>query len=329
MGAKMMHQVRNVLLSVALALACVLTAVTGASAQNGPIKILVGLPPGGAVDIGARLLGQKLQASLGQTVVVENRPGASTRLATQALKASEPNGQTLMVAPDAIVVLYPHVFREVGYDPLKDLTPISKLLFWSYGFAVPAASPAKTFTEFVALAKADPKFAQFASPSTGSSQHILGLQLGGLIGARLDHIPFKGAADAINAMLGNSVPSAILTLGELTNLHQGGKARVLATFTAARTTDLNEVPTFAELGYPAMRSNGVVSVFGPAGMKPELVERISRAVRDAVADPDVKARIAAMGMEAQGSTSQELDAYDRSELERWRNVVKASGYVPE
>jgi tripartite-type tricarboxylate transporter receptor subunit TctC len=329
MGAKMMHQVRNVLLSVALTLACVLTAITGASAQNGPIKILVGLPPGGAVDIGARLLGQKLQASLGQTVIVENRPGASTRLATQALKASEPTGQTLMVAPDAIVVLYPHVFRDVGYDPLKDLTPISKLLFWSYGFAVPAASPAKTFTEFVALAKADPKFAQFASPSTGSSQHILGLQLGGLIGAKLDHIPFKGAADAINAMLGNSVPSAILTLGELTNLHQGGKARVLATFTAVRTADLTEVPTFAELGYPALQANGVVSVFGPAGMKPELVERISSAVRDALADPDVKARIAAMGMEAQGSTSQELDAYDRSELERWRNVVKASGYVPE
>ncbi len=130
-------------------------------------------------------------------------------------------------------------------------------------------------------------------------------------------------------MLGNSVPSAILTLGELTNLHQGGKARVLATFTAARTSDLPEVPTFAEMGYPAMRANGVVSVFGPAGMKPELVERISRAVRDAVADPEVKARTATMGMEAQGSTAQELDAHDRSEPERWRDVVKASGYVPE
>lgn len=324
-----MHHGRRFLLSGMLALVCVLAGITGASAQNGPIKILVGLPAGGAVDIGARLLGQKLQTSLGQTVIVENRPGASTRLATQALKASEPNGQTLMVAPDAIVVLYPHVFREVGYDPLKDLTPISKLLFWSYGFAVPAASPAKSFAEFVALAKADPKLAQFASPSTGSSQHILGLQLGGLIGTKLDHIPFKGAADAINAMLGNSVPSAILTLGELTNLHQSGKVRVLATFTAARTADLPEVPTFTEIGYPAMRSNGVVSVFGPPGMKPELVERISRAVRDAVADPDVKARVATMGMEAQGSTSEELDAYDRSELERWRDVVKASGYVPE
>jgi tripartite-type tricarboxylate transporter receptor subunit TctC len=320
---------RYVLLSMSLALFGSLSCIGGAGAQSGPIKILVGLPPGGAVDISARLVGQKLQASLGQSVVVENRPGASTRLAVQALRAAEPNGQTLLVAPDAIVVLFPHVFREVGYDPLKDLTPISKLLFWSYGFAVPAASPAKSFAEFVALAIADPKFAQFASPSTGSSQHILGLQLGGLIGAKLDHIPFKGAADAINAVLSNSVPSAILTLGELTNLHQNGKARILATLTTARTTDLPEVPTLTELGYPALQANGVVSVFGPAGMKPELVERISRAVRDAVNDPEVKAKIAVMGMEAKGSTPQELDAYDRSELERWRDVVRASGYVPE
>jgi tripartite-type tricarboxylate transporter receptor subunit TctC len=324
-----MHQVRNILRSISLALLCVLSCSAGASAQSGPIKILVGLPPGGAVDIGARLVGQKLQASLGQTVVIENRPGASTRLAVQALKASEPNGQTLLVAPDAIVVLFPHVFRELGYDPLKDLTPISKVLFWSYGFAVPADSPAKTFAEFVALAKSDPKFAQFASPSTGSGQHILGLQLGGLIGVKLNHIPFRGAADAMNAILGNSVPSAILTLGELTNLHQSGKTRVLATFTAARTTDLPNVPTFAEIGYPALQATGVVSVFGPAGMKPDLVERISSAVRDALNDPEVKAKITAMGMEAKGSTPQELDAYDRAELERWRDVVKASGYVPE
>jgi len=325
----MMHQARNFLLSMLLAFISTLSCIADAGAQNGPIKILVGLPPGGAVDISARLVGQKLQAALGQTVFVENRPGASTRLAVQALRVSEPNGQTLMVAPDAIITLYPHVFREVGYDPLKDLTPISRVVFWSYGFAVPTDSPAKTFAEFIALAKANPKFAQYASPSTGSNQHILGLQLGGLIGAKLDHIPFKGAADAINALLGNSVPSAILTLGELTNLHQGGKARILATFTAARTADLPNVPTLAEIGYPAMQSNGAVAVFGPAGMKPELVERISAAVRDALTDPEVKAKITGMGMEAKGSTPQELDAYNRSELERWRGVVKASGYVPE
>ncbi len=247
----------------------------------------------------------------------------------QVLKASEPNGQTLLVAPDAIVTLFPHVFREVGYDPFKDLTPISQILSWSFGFAVPAASPAKTFAEFVALAKADPKYAMFASPSTGSGQHVLGLQLAGLIGVKLEHVPFRGAADAMNALLSNSVPSTILTLGELTNLHEGGKARILATFTTVRTSELPAVPTFTELGYPAMQASGAVAMFGPAGMDPALTERISKAVRDALDDPELKAKISKMGMEAKSSTPQELAAYDRAELERWGGVVKASSYVPE
>jgi len=320
---------RNLILSVGLALVCALTNAAGARAQSGPIKILVGLPPGGAVDISARMVGEKLQGSLGQPVVVENRPGASTRIAVQALRASEPNEQTLLVAPDAIVTLFPHVFREVGYDPFRDLTPISQILSRSFGFAVPTASPAKTFAEFVALAKSDPKFALFASPSTGSGQHVLGLQLAGLIGVKLEHVWFRGAADAMNALLSNSVPSTILTLGELTNLHQAGKARILATFTTARTADLPDVPTFTELGYPAMQATGAVAMFGPAAMDPALTERIGRAVRDALADPELRAKIQKMGMEAKSSTPQELDALDRAELERWGKVVKASGYVPE
>jgi len=325
-----MQRVLAFILLTGLMVACALAGVTSANAQSGPIKILVGLPPGGAVDIGARLVGEKLAVSLGQPVVVENRPGASTRIAVQALRASEPNGQTLLVAPDAIVTLFPHVFREVGYDPIKDLTPISQILSWSLGFAVPAASPAKTFAEFVALAKSDPKqFALFASPSTGSGQHVLGLQLGDLIGAKLQHVPFRGAADAMNALLSNSVPCTILTLGELTNLHQSGKARILATFTTVRTPELPDVPTFTEIGYPAMQAGGGVAMFGPAGMDPALTERISKAVRDALDDPELKAKIAKMGMEAKSSTPQELAAYDRAELERWGNVVKASGYVPE
>jgi tripartite-type tricarboxylate transporter receptor subunit TctC len=319
----------RLVLLAALTLAGALVNAVPGHAQNGPIKILVGLPPGGAVDIGARIVGEKLQGSLGQPVVVENKPGASTRIAVQALKASEANGQTLLVAPDAIVTLFPHVFKEVGYDPFKDLTPISQILHWSYGFAVPDASPAKTFAEFVALAKADPKFAFFASPSTGSQQHILGLQLGNLIGAKLDHVPFKGAADAMNALLGNSVPSAILTLGELTNLHQSGKVRVLATFTTSRTADLPGIPTFTEIGYSQMQATGAVAMFGPGGMAPALTERISKAVQNALADPTVKAKILNMGMEARSSTPQELGALGRSELARWGDVVKASGYVPE
>ena len=138
-------RIRNFAYLAMLTLASAFLSTAPGHAQNGRIKILVGLPPGGAVDIAARLVGEKLQASLAERVLVENRPGASTRIALQVVKASEPNGQTLLVAPDAVVTLFPHVFKELGYDPFKDLTPISQILHWSYGFAVPQASPAKTF----------------------------------------------------------------------------------------------------------------------------------------------------------------------------------------
>jgi tripartite-type tricarboxylate transporter receptor subunit TctC len=157
----------------------------------------------------------------------------------------------------------------------------------------------------------------------------VGVLLGCVWGGRLGNLRGRGAADAMNALLGNSVPSAILTLGELTNLHQAGKARILATFTTVRTADLPEVPTFTEIGYPAMQAGGGVAMFGPAGMDPALTERISKAVRDALDDPEVKAKIRKMGMDAKSSTPQELAAYDLAELERWRAVVKASGYIPE
>jgi tripartite-type tricarboxylate transporter receptor subunit TctC len=304
-GVILVLHIRSYVLLAMLTLAGALG--DAAHAQDGPIRILVGLPPGGAVDIAARLVGEKLQA----------------------VKASEPNGQMLLVAPDAVVTLFPHVFKEPGYDPFKDLTPISQILQWSYGFAVPQASPAKTFAEFVALAKTDPKFSFYASPSTGSQQHILGLQLGDLVGAKLDHVPFKGAADVMNALLGNSVPSSILTLGELTNLHQSGKVRILATLTTSRTAELPDVPTFTELGYPQMQASGAVAMFGPAGMAPALTERLSKAVQAALSDQGVQARILKMGMEARSSTPQELDDLGRSELARWGSVVKASGYVPE
>jgi tripartite-type tricarboxylate transporter receptor subunit TctC len=166
----LMRNIRSLISLTLLLLAGSLVEAELGHAQNGPIKILVGLPPGGAVDIAARLVGEQLQGSLGQPVVVENKPGASTRIAVQALKSSEPNGQTLLVAPDAIVTLFPHVFKKVGYDPFKDLTPISQILYWSYGFAVPEASPAKTFAEFVTLAKADPKFSlRRRQPVAGST----------------------------------------------------------------------------------------------------------------------------------------------------------------
>jgi tripartite-type tricarboxylate transporter receptor subunit TctC len=325
-----MWNIRASMLPIGLGLLAVaLSGVAGANAQNGPIKILLGVAPGGAIDAAARIAGEKLHVSLGQPVVVESLATASNRIAIQALKASEPNGQTLLVAPAAIVTLFPLIFRDVGYDPLKDLTPISPILSRSFAFGVPANSPAKTFAEFVALAKADPKFARYATPAAGTEQEALGLQLGDLTGVKLENVPLQGTADSDSALSSGSMPSAILTADRLTRLQKAGKARILATFNPARTADLPDVPTFTELGYPALQARDVVAMFGPAGMDPALTARLNKAVRDALADPEVRAKILKLGAEPESSTAQELDTADRAALERWAKVLKASRHVRE
>lgn len=301
-------------------------ATSGAAAQQ-PMRIIVGLPAGGSSDILARLLADKFQVSLGKNVVVENRPGASARLGVQAVKAAAPDGNTLLVTPGAIVNLYPHVFKNLGYDPFTDLSPISKLGVWDFGFAVSADSPAKTLADYIKLAKSDPKFAMFGSPSSGSPQHLLGVQMSGLIGVPLEHVWFKGAADNLNALLSNAVPSSILGLGDLRSLYESGKVRVLATFGKERSPLMPEIPTMTELGYPALQATGGIAIYGPGGMPESLQESLSAAVKAALDDPIVKERILAMGIMPTSSKPKELLAADRADLAGWHDSAKASGFV--
>jgi len=302
---------------------------SSANAQTQTVRLFVGLPAGGSVDVLARLLADKLQTSLGKNVIVENRPGASGRIAVQAIKASPPDGSALLVTPGAIVHLYPHVFKNLGYDPFKDLTPISKLVSWDFGFAVPASSPAKTVADFVTAAKADQKAAFYGSPSSGSPQHLLGVQMAGALGVPLQHVWFKGAADTVTALIGGSVPSAVLALGDLSQQHKAGTLRVLATFSKERSALLPDVPTMTELGYPSLQATGGVAFYGPGGMSNDLTESLSHAVRAAFDDPTVRDRILKMDIVPVSSTPKELLDYDRTELERWSDSAKASGYVAD
>jgi tripartite-type tricarboxylate transporter receptor subunit TctC len=305
-----------------------LGAANPASAQQ-TVRLFVGLPAGGSVDTLARLLADKLQVSMGRNVIVENRPGASARIAVQTVKASPPDGSALLVTPGAIINLYPHVFKNLGYDPFKDLTPISKLVTWDFGFAVPAKSSVKTFADFIKAARADAKAAVYGSPSSGSPQHLLGVQMAELLGVPLQHVWFKGAADTVNALLSDAVPSAILGLGDLTQQHKAGQLRVLATFSKERSISMPDVPTMIELGYPALHATGGVAFYGPGGMSNELGETLSRAIKVALDDPMVKDRILKMNITPTSSTPKELRDYDQRELERWRDSAKASGFVAD
>lgn len=316
---------------VALAAAAFLlpSAVSPVNAQQQTVRLFVGLPAGGSVDVLARLLADKLQVSLGKNVIIENRPGASARLAVQAVKSSPPDGSALLVTPGAIVHLYPHVFKNLGYDPFKDLTPISKLVTWDFGFAVPAKSSIKSVQDFINAAKTDQKAAFYGSPSSGSPQHLLGVQMAGVFGVPLQHVWFKGAADTVNALLSDAVPSAVLALGDLSQQHKAGQLRVLATFSKERSVLMPDVPTMTELGYPALQATGGVAFYGPGGMTSELTESLSRAVGAALNDPIVKDRILKMDIIPISSTPKELQDFDLRELDRWRDSAKASGFFAD
>lgn len=297
-----------------------------AQSQERTVRILIGLPPGGGVDVVTRLVADKMRAHLGQPVIVENRPGASTRIALQAVKSAPPDGTTLLVTPGAVLYLYPHFLRKPGFEPFEDLAAVSQLVAWELGLAVSAESAAKSLPQFLEAARSNPRHAFFASASNGSLQHFIGLQLASASKTPLEHVGFKGARDAVAAALGGQVPSVILTLGELTTLHRSGKLRVLATFGKIRPPGLPDVPTVGELGFLALEADGWAALYAPARTPAPIVDRMGKAVAVALADADVREKIIQLGLEPRASSARELDDLGRREFARWRDVVKASGY---
>ena len=302
---------------------------TFALAQERPIRIVVGLPPGGTVDIVARLVADKLRDSLGQPVIVENRPGAQTRIAVQAVKAASPDGLTVLVTPGAVMSIYPHMYKQLGYDAFTDFAPVAPLVTWGFGLAVAGDAPYKTIAQFVDYVRANPGTASFASPSAGSTQHFLGLKLATAIGVPLEHIGFKGGKEAVTAVMGGQVPATIQNLGEVVPLHRSGRLRVLATFGTARAMSLPEVATLQELGYPGLEASGWAALYAPAKTPPAVIERLNRAVVLALGDPAVRAKLIEAGVAPSIGSPLDLDRITRQDFAHWREAVRASGYTAD
>ena len=205
--------------------------VTPAMAQakfDKPIKLLVGFAPGGTADIIARVVAEKMTTSIGQPVVVENRPGAIGRITADAVKAAAPDGTTIMVMPIGPMAVVPHVYKDISYDPIKDFTPIALGATFQFAIAAGPASGAKTWAEFVTWAKANPSKAGYATSGAGSLPHFFGVLLGRGIGVEMIHVPYKGSAAYLNDLLGGQVPAAIDAIADLSELHRAGKVKVLA-----------------------------------------------------------------------------------------------------
>lgn len=297
-----------------------------AQADKPPLRILVGFPPGGSADTIARMLSERLPAQLGgQAVVVDNKPGAAGRIAIDALKNSPPDGNTVIVMPSGPVVLFPHVYKKLGYDPVKDLAPISQLAGFQFAIVSGPRSGVKTVAEMLAKAKADPSTVTYGSSGNGTVPHFLGLMIGEAAGIELQHVPYQGGAPAMTALLGGHIGYNVDVVSEALEQHRAGKVRIIAVAGAQRAPQLPEVPTLREQGV-AMDASAWFAMYGPGSLPAASAQRLSAAVAAALKDPALQARMNGLGLAPIGSTPEQLAAVQQKDLAMWAKPVKASGF---
>jgi tripartite-type tricarboxylate transporter receptor subunit TctC len=292
-----------------------------------PVHIFVPYSAGGGVDILARTLGDAVSRQWGQSVVVENRPGAGGVVASQALVTSAPDGYTLIVVASGHAT-NPFLYPKIPYDTFKDFTPISLLASSANILLVRADSPFKTLNDVIAQARAKPGSLSFGHAGNGTSTHLAGELLKKLAGIDMAAISYKGGAPAINDLLGGQIPMSFNNAPEATGQLEAGTLRALAVTTASRTPFLPNVPAIGET-VPGYDTEVWWGLLGPAGMPPDLLAKLSHDFVAALNTEPVKARLSKLGASPIGSSPQQFDAKIRAEYEKWGPIIKAAGLKAE
>ena len=307
--------------ALALAPLSAAQAAETASYPARPIRIIAPSTPGGPPDLIARFIGEKLAGALGQTAIVENRPGAGFTIGLNAVAKSTPDGYTLGILHMPATVT-PSLTTTMPYNTEKDLAPVS-LVAWSYNIlAVSAGSPVKSLADLVATAKARPGTLKFSSAGNGTPAHLAGELLKREAKIDIIHIPYKGAAAAAVAVLQGDIDMMIGAAGVLTPHIKSGKLRALATPAPQRFSAYPELPTFVELGYPGVQIREWLGVVAPAGTPKALIERLHREIAKTLILPEIKQRFALLGMEPAALGPTEFAVHIRSELQRWAKFVR-------
>ena len=304
-----------------------LGAAPAALAQAYPaktLKILVGFAPGGAMDIVARTVGQKMAPSLGQAVVIENKPGAASNIAIRQLIESPPDGYTVMLVANGLTA-NPLLYTQQPFDPNADVTPISLVARLPVVIAANPKSEVASLAKLVEISKAKPGSLNYGSPGNGSTPHLAVELFARGAGIQLTHIPYKGGKPAIADVLGGQLPLVAVNAVEVQPLWKDGKLKVLAALSAQRVATMPDVPTIAESGYPGFEANVWHAFIAPKGTPPAIVEKLGAEIHKALADPEVKERLANLGAEVAPSTPQELAALVRAEHERYAKLVREAG----
>jgi tripartite-type tricarboxylate transporter receptor subunit TctC len=311
--------------TIALSIACV-----GVSAQTWPtknIRIVLQFSPGGATDVVARILAQHLSTSLGQTVIVENKPGADGQIAAEFVLRSEPDGHTFFMASNTPMMQVPLLKKNPPYDPLTSFTPVALIGRYIFVMVANSKQPFKTYAELAAYAKANPGKLNFGSHS-GVTQ-LMFSRMTKQHGLQMNLIPYKGEAPNVSDLLGGHVQfNLVSTISTLQHINDG-KLNPIAVMLDKRLSLLPDTPTFAEAGLPALGAESWAALFGPAKLSPEIATRMSEAVRAAIADPASRARIERQGFHLAGSTPAELNTFVASQLKDWKQAFDDVGLKPE
>ena len=306
-----------------------LTALVTQAQEAPAAKIIVGFPAGGSFDAIARLIADKAKNELNRPVVVDNKTGAGGRIAVDALKASPADGSVVMLGPDALTALYPFTFKKLNYDAKKDLVPIGTAAEFAFGFAVGTNPKVNTWAEYVEWARKNPKEANYGIPALGAPHHFFGIVIGNAINVPMQNVPFQGSAPINLALMGGQISSSIDVASSQVENHKAGKMRILAVSTEQRIPQAPEVPTFAELGFPAISGAGFNALYAPAGTPPAAVDAWNKALSKIMAMPDVREKLVAMGYAPVGKSVQELVDRQNAAIRKWEPVIKASGFTAD
>jgi tripartite-type tricarboxylate transporter receptor subunit TctC len=311
-------------LAAVLALAAAPCVAHAQAWPTKPVKVIVPFVAGGATDVVARLLGQKLTEAWGQSVVIENRAGAGGNIGADVVAKSTPDGYTLFMTSGSIVTANPHLYKSLPFDPARDLVPITEVATGPQVIAVSADLPVRDLRELIAYAKANPRKLNFGSAGLGTQTHLAGENFFYAAGIEVTHVPYKGEASVITDLMGGQIQMATPNLGAAINYIQAGKLRALAVTSPERAPQVPDVPAVAEV-LPGFENAGWFGLMAPAGTPQDVIDRVYRDSAKILGSEEFRAKLAQQGMRPVGNSPAEFSALIREESARWGKVIRDRG----
>ena len=306
-----------------------LSAGAQSAYPNKPIRMIVPLAAASAVDNAARLVAQKMSDSMGQNIVIENIPGASGLIGTERVAKAAPDGYTIGGFNDSIMTMLPNLNPKLNWDILRDFEPVSLVGTIEWGLAVSNDAPYKNAADLIAAAKANPGRINYASGGNGSPQHIAMALFASTAGINMTHIPYKGATQAALDVAAGQVPVTMQGIGTVAALIRGGKLRLLGVGTRGRLPAFPAAPTLSESGLPGFEFNSFFAITAPAGTPKDIVARLNAEIVKALADPDVREKLTALGFTIRGTSPEELNSVTRAQLAKYAQLIKAANITNE